>query len=123
MWTVGVLAIRARSIPNVIRSTLRSVFRVALDGAGESVGTIAVREESVPSYRHLSPWLAGFLVAPRHRRWGIGSALIAELENEARQLGFERIYTATELAIENRGWQAIETPTLRGVVKVYALDL
>lgn len=67
------------------------------------------------------------VVAPEHRRRGIGSALIAALKTEARRLGFTRMYTATDTAdslIERRGWRAFdEAATLRGSATVYALDL
>jgi len=100
---------------------------VALDAAGEVTGTIALRAESVISHRHLTPWLAALLVAPERRRGGIGTALIAAVEDEARRLGFERIYTGTDVAaglIERRGWRPLDTgATLTGPVKVYALDL
>ena len=99
----------------------------ALDADGGVTGTIALKAESVDSHRHLTPWIAAFLVAPEKRRRGIGSALIEAVESEARRLGFERLHVATDTAIgliEPRGWRAFdEAPTLRGTVKVYALDL
>ena len=100
---------------------------VALSAGQEVVGTIALRAESLPSHRHLTPWLAGLLVAPAQRRRGVDTALIAALETEARRLGYARLYTATDTAMgrmEERGWHAMdEAPTLRGVATVYALDL
>jgi GNAT superfamily N-acetyltransferase len=100
---------------------------VALDAARDVVGTIALRAESLPSHRHLTPWLAGLLVAPSQRRQGIGTALIAVLEAEARRLGYSRLYTATDTArgqMKKRGWRAMgEAPTLRGPATVYVLDL
>jgi len=100
---------------------------VAVDDNRQPLGTVALKAESVPSHRHLSPWLAALLVAPEHRQKGIGAALIAALEDEARRLGFEHLYTATDTAsglIERRGWRAFDqAPTLRGTVPVYVLRL
>ena len=99
---------------------------VATEG-DQPLGTIALKEGSVDSHRHLSPWLAAFLVASEHRRRGVGTALVSAVEQEARRLGFMRIYTATDAAmtlLERRGWRAVdEAPTLRGTVTVYVLDL
>src|SRR5690606_11597556 len=38
------------------------------------------------SHSHLSPWLAGVLVAPTHRGMGVGSALSERIVTEARAL-------------------------------------
>ncbi len=103
------------------------VCLVAIDDASNVVGTAALKVESIPSHRRLSPWLAAVLVAPKHRRQGVGTALIAAIEDEARRLGFKRIYVATDTAIgiiEGRGWVPIgDAPTLRGVVKVCTKEL
>jgi len=103
------------------------VCLVAIDDAGNVVGTAALKMESVPSHRHLTPWLAAVLVAPEHRRRGVCTALIAAVEDEAMRLRFDRLYVATDTAIgiiERRGWGKIdEAPTLRGTVGVYVLEL
>ncbi len=100
---------------------------VALDATGDAAGTIALRAESVPSHRHLSPWLAALFVTPERRRRGIGAALITALEGEARRLGYDRLYVATDVLTgyaERRGWRPFdEAPTLRGRSTVYSLDL
>jgi hypothetical protein len=53
--------------------------------------------------------------------------LVAALEEEARRLGFTRIYMSTDAAngiVEARGWRAIDTAdSLRGEVTVYELVL
>jgi predicted N-acetyltransferase YhbS len=99
---------------------------VALDAAGDVTGTVALRVESIVSHRHLTPWLAALLVAPEHRRRGIGSALVAAIEGEARRLGHKRLYVGTDESrfVERRGWRAFDQgSTLRGTTKVYALEL
>src|ERR1700678_2505857 len=42
-----------------------------------------------------SPWLAGVVVAPEHRRQGIGAALIERVIAEARTLGYPTLYLYT----------------------------
>lgn len=99
---------------------------VAVDDEGRPLGTVALKGESVDSHRHLSPWLAALLVAPEHRDKGVGGSLIEAIESEARRLGFERLYTATDTAndlFKRRGWVAFDqAPTIRGVVSVYRLE-
>ena len=99
---------------------------VALDDDGRPLGTVALKERSV-SHQHLSPWVVALLVRPEARGRGVGSRLLASVEAEARRLGFERIYVATDTAtslLERRGWRAFDTaPTLRGDVGVFALEL
>ncbi|MFW6335840.1 MAG: GNAT family N-acetyltransferase, partial [Phycisphaeraceae bacterium] len=45
---------------------------------------------------HLRPWLAALLVAPTHRRQGIGSALVRELQRHTRRLGEPVMYLGTD---------------------------
>ena len=99
---------------------------IALNASSGVVGTIALRAESIVSHRHLTPWLAGLLVAPEHRRRGVGTALIAALEDETRRLGYQRLYVGTDEAglVQRGDWRAIdEGSTLRGTTKIYVLDL
>ena len=58
-----------------------------------------------------SPWLAGVVVSPGHRRRGIGAALSAHAVTEARSLGFPKLYLytfSTEEYYARLGWQFIE---------------
>ena len=50
---------------------------------GEVCGVAALKAESIPSHRHLSPWAAAGLVKPSLRGRGIGAALLAALEEQA----------------------------------------
>lgn len=61
-------------------------------------GVAALKAESIASHRHLTPWAAAGLVAPWLRRQGIGASMLAELENQARRLGFDAIYCGTNTA-------------------------
>ena len=100
---------------------------VALDAENEMLGTAALKTESVGSELGFGPWLAAFLVGREHRGRGVGAALVAAIEDEARRLGFEAVYTSTDVAegmLERRGWEAIATTlSLRGPITVYRRGL
>ncbi len=78
-------------------------------------GTAALKEESVTTYSHLTPWLAALLVGARFRRRGVAEQLIAAVEDTARQLAFSYIYVGIgegsgtpETALRKRGWEFVE---------------
>ena len=100
---------------------------VALGPDGELLGTAALKSESVGSELGVGPWLAAFLVGAAHRRQGVGTALVAAIETEARRLGFPAVYTSTDAAerlLQRLGWDAIGgTESLRGPIAVYRKDL
>lgn len=78
---------------------------------GKVCGVAALKRESIASHAHLSPWASAGLVDPAMRGQGIGALLLAGLENQARVLGFERIYcgTSTSTSLLLRcGWQLHE---------------
>ena len=99
---------------------------LAIDETGAVAGTISLKAESI-SHRELTPWGAAFLVAPKHREKGIGTALVAALEAEARRLGFKQLYMSTDAAtgiVDRRGWRAFDTTeSLRGTITVHVVDL
>ncbi len=99
---------------------------LAMDASAGVVGTISLKTESI-SHRDLTPWGAAFRVAPAWRRQGVGTALVRFLEEEARRLGFPKLYMSTDGAtaiVEQRGWSAFDTAeSLRGTVDEYAIDL
>lgn len=99
---------------------------IALAESGEPLGTISPKAESI-FHPHLSPWGAAFVVSPASRRRGVGASLVASLEEEARRLGFGKLYMSTDGAtsiVERRGWQAFDTTeSLRGTIGVYAIEL
>ena len=84
---------------------------VALRG-GSVCGVAALKAESIASRAHLSPWAAAGLVHPSMRGQGIGRLLLGALEEQARQLGFVRVYCGTSTAqslLQRCGWQLIES--------------
>ena len=64
----------------------RSVVMVALDPGGDLLGTYYLRPNSLCLGAHVAN--AGYVVAERHRRQGIGSHLCQHSLRAARQLGF-----------------------------------
>ena len=76
------------------------------------VGVMALKAESLPTHRHLCPWAAAGLVLPSHRGRGIGAQLLGVLVQQARALGYPRVYcgTATAVSLLHRsGWSELET--------------
>ena len=76
------------------------------------VGVCALKAESLPTHRHLTPWAAAGLVLPSHRGTGVGAQLLRALERHAHYLGYERIYcgTATAVSLLRRAsWSEVET--------------
>jgi GNAT superfamily N-acetyltransferase len=90
-------------------------FVALLDGA--VCGAAALKAESIPSHRHLSPWAAAGVVKPSLRGHGIGSALLAALEERARSQGYPQIHCATSTAetlLRRRDYRLLERVTHEG---------
>lgn len=68
---------------------------VALDAAGEPVGTAALTEHDMETHRELSPWLGGVYVVPAARGGGVARALIDDLMGRAAALGIPGLYLYT----------------------------
>jgi predicted N-acetyltransferase YhbS len=78
---------------------------------GEAVGTVLLVRRELDLACDYSPWLAGLLVAPEHRGRGIGSRLVAEVEEHARSIGCEQLYLYThgaEAFYSALGWTVAE---------------
>lgn len=74
-------------------------------------GVAALKRDSIASHAHLTPWASAGLVHPSMRGQGIGAMLLASLEEQARFLGFERMYcgSSTSASLLLRcGWQLQE---------------
>lgn len=100
---------------------------VALNPDDTVLGTAALKAVSAGAELGVGPWLAAFLVGPDFRGCGVGTALVAGIEDEARRLGLDAIYVsagAAESILVRRGWQEFgSTETLRGPVTVYRRGL
>ena len=94
---------------------------------GEVCGVAALKAESLPSHRHLSPWAAAGLVKGSLRGQGIGSALLAALEEHARGQGYGAIYcgsSTSESLLQRRGYRLLERVVHEGQdLGVYQRDL
>src|SRR5512146_707600 len=62
---------------------------VAFDNQ-ELLGTVCLKVHDMDTRLDLSPWLAGLYVAAPRRQQGIGTALVAAIENKAIELGIEK---------------------------------
>lgn len=82
-------------------------------------GAGALKAHSIPSHAHLAPWAAAGFVVPALRGQGIGAALLSALEDEARALGYSRIYCGTGSAaalLRRSRWCFLESVELEGKV-------
>ena len=99
---------------------------VALRG-DEVLGTAGLKPDSLGGEHAPGPWIAALLVGRAHRGHGVGTALVATIEAEARRLGFPALYISTdtgEAMLSRRGWSALAaTASLRGPITVYRLGL
>jgi predicted N-acetyltransferase YhbS len=63
---------------------------------GQPVGAINLVENDDEQHPEWAPWLAGLVVAQPWRGQGVGSVLVNTLLEQARRLGFERVYFGTD---------------------------
>jgi predicted N-acetyltransferase YhbS len=59
------------------------------------LGTAALRVHDLEGRDDLTPWLGGVFVGPHFRRQGIGAALCAAVEEEARSRRIQTLYLFT----------------------------
>jgi len=100
---------------------------VAFDG-DTFCGSAALFENDLDSMPELGPWLAGVFVAEGFRGQGIASKLVERVFDEAKKLGFDKIYLHTETAAklyEKLGCKKIcETKNDRGeLTTVFVMSL
>ena len=99
---------------------------VAIEG-GTVLGSASLIAHDMDMRMDLSPWLASVLVAPEHRRRGVGTALVNRVVDEARALGFRTLYLFTpdkEAFYTKLGWRFLErTEYLTHAVVVMSLPL
>jgi N-acetylglutamate synthase-like GNAT family acetyltransferase len=68
---------------------------------GRLLGTAALREHDLEGREDLTPWLGGVFVDSHFRRRGIGAALCATVEDEARSRKIETLYLFT---LDKKAW-------------------
>ena len=84
---------------------------------GEPIGTCLLAESEIEPNHDVSPWLAGLFVVPERRRKGAGAVLVREIEDQARQRGFSRLYLYTSDAVgfyERLGWELLDRTNWKG---------
>ena len=90
------------------------------------VATI-VHDDELPDAPETGPWLAAVFVTPDARKFGVGSALVANVVNRARELGYTTLFLYTEHAqpwYETKGWIKIRDTIFLGLHHtVMQLDL
>lgn len=63
----------------------------------EVVGAISLVDfDGLEEFRHLTPWVAAFIVNPHLRGEGIGGKMLATLEGKAKTLGVKVLHLWTE---------------------------
>ena len=83
----------------------------------EPCGIAALKTDSISTHTHLTPWIGGGMVAPHHRRGGIGARLAAALEDVARSMGYANVYVGTSTAnslMVREGWRFMEQVKYHG---------
>jgi N-acetylglutamate synthase and related acetyltransferases len=68
---------------------------------GQLLGTAALRVHDLEDREDLTPWLGGVFVGSQFRRHGIGAALCAVVEEEARSRGIQTLYLFT---LDKQAW-------------------
>ena len=77
----------------------------------EPVGFGTLKQESIPTHTHLSPWAATGFVLPQHRGRGVGAFLLRSIVSQARSMGYSQVYCGTSTAeslLQRAGWQFVE---------------
>ncbi len=99
---------------------------VALSGA-RVVGTASLAKYDIHTRKDLSPWLVSVYVNGQDREQGIGSALVLQVMERARELGLKKLWLFTpdkERFYTRLGWRTVETMRYRDEeVVIMKLDL
>lgn len=82
----------------------------------EVVGTIGLVDfDELDEFRHLTPWIAAFIVKPGVRGEGLGSQILTLLEEKAKSMGIEVLHLWTEDQSDfyrKRGYRLFSTSKL-----------
>ncbi len=70
-------------------------------GNGQLLGTAALRVHDLEGREDLTPWLGGVFVGSDFRGQGIGAALCAAVEDEARSRAIPTLYLFT---LDKQAW-------------------
>lgn len=90
---------------------------VALGEGGRALGSASVVEHDMDVHLDWTPWLASVYVHPKHRRRGVGAALVRRATAEAGALGVRDLYLFTPdqaRFYERLGWRELLREEYRG---------
>jgi N-acetylglutamate synthase-like GNAT family acetyltransferase len=97
------------------------------DGTEVVLGSCSLVVQDLDTRPELSPWLASVYVGQKHRRQGIGSALVRHAAKKAAEWGVETLYLFTpdrERFYARLGWTIVERTPFGGKMQVVmALNL
>ncbi len=85
---------------------------------GKVIGMIELKTSDFKARPNLSPWLAGLYVDKLHRRKGVGTKLVHEIEKLATRLGVSTLYLVTDDAekfYSRLGWSVQERTVWQGL--------
>ena len=113
----------ARSKPK----QLLEVFAAVTDNDQLLGVATLVHDDELPDAPEPGPWLAAVFVTANARKHGAGSALVNQVVNRARELGYTKLFLYTEHAqpwYETKGWIKIRDTIFLGLHHtVMQLDL
>lgn len=105
-----------RTLISRINEREMPITLVAHDERGV-LGTASLKAEDLVAAPDLTPWISSVYVQPEYRGEGTGTALAAEIERIASELGYPRLHLFNPLAqglFEKRGWRLLRTVHLGG---------
>lgn len=89
---------------------------VAMD-KGQVIAWAALKASDFKDRPDLSPWLGGLYVDKRHRRQGVGTSLVQEIERLSAELGVTKLFLVTDDAVDfycKLDWSVLERTESRG---------
>ena len=99
---------------------------IAEDEQGNLLGSASLLAQDMSSHPELTPWLASVYVDASQRGKGIGSTLVRQVMQHARDNGIARLYLYTpdqEQLYARLGWQLLSREPYNGTpVTIMSLD-
>ncbi len=93
---------------------------------GEIIGSYGLIENDFMVRKDLLPWLCALYVDEDERGMALGSRLLAHGRQEAKELGFDRLYLCTDHIgyYEKYGWRffGLEESEWGGMTRVYEIE-
>ena len=86
--------------------------------AGKVIGWAVLKASDFKERPNLSPWLGGLYIEKQHRRKGVGTRLVGEIEGLSARRGVRKLFLVTDDAEEfycDLGWSVRERTESKGV--------